>query len=450
MHEAESPEDLPPPPVKTGDPAVPNGFAEASEHPYAIFRNRDFTLYLAGRLVSVLGQQMFTMALGWEIYERTGSALALGLIGLTLIVPMFLFTLPAGHVADNYNRKRIIVSMAAVMATASLGVAVVSLLQAPVYWIYLCLFIGGTARTFSWAANAAFLPALVDRKDFPRAVNWNAAMFQLSCIIGPALAGGIIAMIQHHHANSPSAAAPVYIINALSSLAFCGFVGMLHYKHTVAVKETMTLRTLLTGFKFVYATKIILGIITLDMFAVLLGGANALLPIYAKEILFVGPGGLGFLSTALPLGSMLCVFILNHRSPMQKAGRSLLWAVAVFGLGTVAFGLSKWYWFSFLMLFLCGAVDNISVVVRHTLVQMLTPDDKRGRVSAVNNLFISTYNELGWFESGTVAQIFGPTLGNTIVAGAVISVVSGGIGTILTVAAVAVIWPEIRRYGKLV
>jgi MFS family permease len=161
MHEAEAPDDvpLPPPPVKTGD-----------DHPYAIFRNRDFTLYLIGRLVSVLGQQMFAMALGWEIYERTCdtsySALALGLVGLTLMVPMFLFTLPAGHIADNYNRKRVIVSMASVMAAASLGVAVVSLLQAPLYWIYICLFIGGTARTFSWAANAAFLPALVDRKVF--------------------------------------------------------------------------------------------------------------------------------------------------------------------------------------------------------------------------------------------------------------------------------------------
>jgi MFS family permease len=150
------------------------------------------------------------------------------------------------------------------------------------------------------------------------------------------------------------------------------------------------------------------------------------------------------------MGSVLCVFILNHRPPLQKAGRSMLWAVAAFGLGTIAFGFSKWYWFSLLMLFICGAVDNISVVVRHTLVQMLTPDDKRGRVSAVNNLFIGTSNELGGFESGSVAQIFGPTLGYTIVTGAVVSVVSGGIGTILTVVAVAWIWPEIRRYGKLV
>jgi MFS family permease len=437
MHVTGSPEQLPLPAQIPG------------EHPYAIFRNRDFRLYLAGRLVAVLGQQMFAMALGWEIYERTGSALALGLVGLTLMIPMFLFTLPAGHIADNYSRKRIIVSMAAIMAAASLGVAVVSLFQAPLYWIYVCLFIGGTARTFSWAANAAFLPTLVDRKDFPRAVNWNAAMFQSSCIIGPTVAGAIIAGMKHHLFNSPAAAAPIYVINALASLAFCLFVGLIRRQHTVAVKEPMTFQALLTGFKFVYASKIILGTITLDMFAVLLGGATALLPIYAKDILFVGPGGLGLLQAALPMGSVLCVFILNHRPPLQKAGRSMLWAVAAFGLCTIVFGFSKWYWFSFLMLFICGAVDNVSVVVRHSLVQLLTPDDKRGRVSAVNNLFIGTSNDLGGCESGVVAQIFGPTIGNTIVAGAVISVVSGGVGTILTVIAVALIWPEIRRYGKL-
>ena len=278
------PEDRPP------ENPAPAPVPAANGDAYALFRSRDFSLYLSGRFVAVLGQQMFAMALGWEIYERTGSALALGLMGLTLMIPMFLFTLPAGHIADNYNRKRIIVSMAAVMAAASLGVAVISALQAPVFWIYVCLFVSGTARTFSWAANAAFLPALVDRKVFSRAVNWNAAMFQFSCIIGPAIAGGIIAWMQQHHINSPAAAAPVYVINAVASVAFCVFVGLLRQQHSVAVKEPMTLRTLLTGFKFVFATKIILGIITLDMFAVLLGGATGLLPIYAKDILLVGPG----------------------------------------------------------------------------------------------------------------------------------------------------------------
>ncbi|HUA37246.1 MAG TPA: MFS transporter [Candidatus Sulfopaludibacter sp.] len=420
--------------------------------PYAIFQNRDFTLYLISRLVGVTGQQMFTLAVLWEIYALTHSALALGFVGLVQMIPMFLFTLPAGHVADNYNRKRIVVVTTAVIAAASLGVAFISWYHAPVIWIYVCLFLGSTANTFMRAANAAFLPALVARQDFPRAVNWNAGAFQLSCIIGRAAAGGLIAWMIFrcfNHLNDPAAAAPVYVINALASVIVCVLVGMIRREHTVKVRESMTLQALLTGFKFVYASKIILGLITLDMFAVFLGGATALLPIYASDILFVGPAGLGFLAAALPLGSILCVFILNHRPPLQKAGRTLMWAVTVFGLATIAFGFSKWFWFSFLMMFLCGAVDNISVVVRHTLVQMLTPDDKRGRVSAVNNLFIGTSNELGEFESGTVAQIFGPAIGNTMVTGAIISAVSGGVGTVLTVIAVALIWPEIRRYGKL-
>ncbi len=441
MNNIEKSEDLSAPP-----PGVSGG------GPYAIFQNRDFTFYLVSRLVGITGQQMFTLAILWEIWWLTQSALALGLVGLVQMIPMFLFTLPAGHVADNYNRKRIVVLTTAAIAAASLGVAFISWYHAPVIWIYFCLFAGSAANTFMRAASAAFLPALVAREDFPRAVNWNAGVFQLSCIIGRVAAGGLIAwMVWHYfnHLNDPAAAAPVYVINALASVVVCVLVGMIRREHTVKVRESMTLQALLTGFKFVYASKIIFGLITLDMFAVFLGGATALLPIYASNILFVGPIGLGFLAAALPLGSILCVFILNHRPPLQNAGRTLLWAVTVFGLATIAFGFSKWFWFSLLMMFLCGAVDNISVVVRHTLVQMLTPDDKRGRVSAVNNLFIGTSNELGEFESGTVAQIFGPVIGNTMVTGAIISAVSGGVGTVLTVIAVALIWPEIRRYGKL-
>jgi MFS family permease len=201
----------------------------------------------------------------------------------------------------------------------------------------------------------------------------------------------------------------------------------------------MTVGNVVAGFQFVFANPIILGTITLDLFAVLLGGATALLPVYAKDILGAGPTGLGFLQAALPMGSLLCALILAHRPPLQKAGRAMLLAVIGFGLATIAFGFSRWFWLSFLMLFTCGAVDNISVVVRHTLVQLLTPDEKRGRVSAVNSLFIGTSNELGGFESGLVAHLFGP----------VFSVVSGGIGTILVVLAVAAIWPEIRKYGRL-
>ena len=408
---------------------------------YAVLRNRDLRLYLTGRLIAIIGQQMFAMALGWEIYERTGSALALGLVGLTQVVPMILCTLPAGHFADLYNRKRIIVLMTLIIAGANLALAGISAARAPVLLIYLCLVVTGTARTFLWAASASFMPQLVERKEFARVVNWSSTTFQIGSITGPA-AGGILLHFTHH-------AAWIYALNAFAAAVCAALVSRVRVHHVAVVAEKTTLKTLLTGFRFVFSNRIILGIISLDMFAVLLGGATALLPVYAKEILDVGPYGLGLLQAALPIGAIMCSFTLAHRPPMQKAGRALLGAVIIFGLATIAFGLSRWFWFSFAMLMVCGLSDNVSVVVRHTLVQLLTPNEKRGRVSAVNNLFIGTSNELGEFESGTVAYWFGKAMGNTIATGAVISVVSGGVGTILVVLAVAWIWPEIRKYGRL-
>jgi MFS family permease len=344
---------------------------------------------------------------------------------------MILFTLPAGHFADNHDRKRIIIWMTFVIACASAGLTVISGLKADVFWIYCCLFAAGTARTFLWPASSAFLPHLVSRQQFSKAVTWSSGSFQLSSVAGPALGGAIIALAHH--------AAPVYAANTAASLICLSLMAMVHRQHVVAVKEKMTLRSLIVGFKFVFTSRIILGTITLDLFAVLLGGASALLPVYARDILHAGPAGLGFLQAALPCGSLLCALVLAHRPPMQRAGRTLIWSVFFFGVATIAFGVSRSFWLSFAMLFVCGAVDNVSVVVRHTLVQLLTPDEKRGRVSAVNSLFIGTSNELGGFESGTVAHWLGP----------VFSVVSGGIGTILVVVAVALIWPEIRKYGRL-
>jgi MFS family permease len=398
---------------------------------YVVLRDRNFLLYLIGRFVASLGQQMVTVAVGWELYERTGSALALGLVGLTHMAPMFLFTLPAGHWADNQNRKRIILWMTALMALASLGLTLVSALSAPAIWIYVCLFIAGSARTFLWPASSSFLPQLVSRAHFPRAVAWSMGSFHLSSVAGPAAGGALIALSHH--------AATVYFANALAALVCLALITFVHYQMAPSTKERMSLASLGAGFRFVFANRIILGTITLDMFAVLLGGATALLPIYAKDILRVGPSGLGLLQAALPVGSLVSALTLAHRPPLQKAGRALLWAVAGFGLATIGFGVSRSFSLSLLMLFACGALDNISVVVRHTLVQLLTPDEKRGRVSAVNSLFIGTSNELGGFESGMVAYWFGP----------IFAVVSGGIGTVLVVIAIALIWPEIRRYGRL-
>jgi MFS family permease len=422
--------------------SVGEGELTAKNRAYAILRNRDLRLYLSGRLIAIIGQQMLATAIGWELFHRTHSVMNLGLVGLTQVAPMILLTLPAGHVADNYNRKTIITLMTLMVAAASLGLALISWFQADVLWMYVCLFVSGATRTFLSAASASFLPSLVDRKDLSRAVNWSATTFQLSSIIGPTAAGAIIWVAGHK-------AYPVYAINVCASLIFAVMMTQIHIHHVVAVREKMSFKTLLTGFDFVFANKIILGIITLDMFAVLLGGATALLPVYADLILGVGPRGLGFLQSALPLGAVLCTFVLAHRPPIQKAGHSLLWAVTAFGVATIGFGLSRWFWLSFLMLFICGAVDNISVVVRHTLVQLLTPDEKRGRVSAVNNLFIGTSNEMGEFESGSVAQLFGPVMNNSVATGTIISVVAGGFGTIGVVIAIALIFPQIRKYGRL-
>src|SRR5437016_4385520 len=407
----------------------------AKENPYAVLRHRDFSLYLIARFIAALGQQMLTVAVGWELYERTRSALALGLVGLTQMVPMLLFILPAGHVADNYERKRTILGMVLLAAVSSLGLALISAFHAPVLSIYCCLFAAGVARTFLWPASQAFLPQLVPRRIFSRAVTWNTGAFHLSSVLGPAAGGALIALTHK--------AAVVYALNAVATLTCLTLIALVRGRQTVIARQEMSLASLLAGFKFVYQTKIILGTITLDLFAVLLGGATALLPVYAKDILNAGPDGLGTLQAALPLGSVVSAFYLAPRPPLQRAGHALIRAVAAFGVATIAFGLSRWFWLSFAMLFICGAVDNVSVVVRHTLVQLLTPDEMRGRVSAVNSLFIGTSNELGGFESGFVANLFGPAIGNAISTGAIISVVSGGVGTILVVLATALIWPEI-------
>jgi MFS family permease len=321
--------------------------------------------------------------------------------------------------------------MTAVIALASVSLALISRSEAQVNWIYLCLFISGAARTFLWPASSAFLPQLVPRAHFSKAVTWSSGSFQLSSVAGPAAGGALIALT--HHATI------VYVVNATASFLCLLLVSLVRRHKRTGPREPMTLTNLVTGFKFVFASRIILATITLDLFAVLLGGATALLPVYSKDILHAGPAGLGLLQAALPMGSVLCALILAHRPPLQKAGRTLLWAVAVFGLATIVFGLSRSFWLSLATLFLCGFVDNISVVVRHTLVQLLTPDEKRGRVSAVNSLFIGTSNELGSVESCFVADWLGP----------VFSVVSGGIGTLLVVTAVALIWPEIRKFGRL-
>jgi len=455
MHDQESPENLP-------DAPAPKSAAEGA---YAVLRNANYTRYLIGRFVASLGQQMLVVAIDWELYQRTLSALSLAFVGLSLMIPMILCTIPAGHVADVFNRKKIVLFTTIILAAASAGLALASYFALNVIWIYISLVVIGAARTFLWPASAAFVTSLVPRNQLARAITFNSGAFQMSCVIGPLAFGAVIALTPHADAGEHSTAWSVYALNILASILCFALVAPIKHIHKVKTAEPVSTKSLVEGFRFVYQNKIILGTITLDMFAVFLGGAVTILPIFAKNIFHVGAGGYGWLRYAMPMGAVVCMFIIAHCPPLKKAGKTMLLSVAIFGAATILFGVANqnclgrwltlpnafWFWFSFAMFALAGAVDNISVVVRQTLVQILTPDEKRGRVSAVNALFIGTSNELGGFRSGIVAWLFAsPTvLGNAAATGAIVSTVTGGIGTILVVLAVAWIWPEIRKYGKL-
>jgi MFS family permease len=406
--------------------------AEAAKHdPYSALRHADYRYYLTGRLAASMGGQMIDVAIGWELYERTNRALALGLVGLVQVVPIILLALPAGHVADRFDRKRVALLSLLLLITGSLALAAISFTVAPIPLVYVTLFVIGVALSFHRPAVASLLPQLVPAEKFANAVTWNSVGWQLASVIGPALAGLIIAW--RHHAGI------VYVIDAALMLVFVVCLTQIRGQQVVRVRKAVTMKSLLGGVRFVWHTKVILAAITLDLFAVLFGGATTLLPVFAKDILHVGAEGFGWLRAAPSIGAVLVAVMLLGRAPMQRAGRSLLVAVAGFGLATIVFGLSRSYPLSLLMLVLAGGLDMISVVVRQTLVQLRTPDEMRGRVSAVNSVFIDTSNELGGFESGASAALLGP----------VVSVVGGGIVTVLVVSAVAVAWPELRNMRSL-
>ncbi|MFN2542188.1 MAG: MFS transporter [Chthoniobacterales bacterium] len=445
-----------------GGPAVP---PLRRHDPFAAFRSSAYSFFTAGNLLSLTGRQMLAVAVEWEIYRRTHSATALGLVGLVFAIPIVGLSLPAGHLADRVSRKHIIlvsqiftVLTSVVLALVSwqhLAIPQMSILRScnhglstiaavferhqPQYHfedasipiIYLLLFLGAVARTFGWAARSSFFPTLVPRDAFSNAVTWNNSVFQIGSVVGPAISGFIVA-----HIGFPI----VYIIDALTAFLF--FLLVLPIPRAKQARERVELstwRSLIAGMKFVFKKKVILATITLDLFAILLGGAVALLPIFADQILHCGAVGLGWMRAAPAVGAFAMALTVAFLPPMRQAGRALLWCVTGFGIATIIFGLSKVLWLSLSMLFLAGALDSVSVIIRGSIVQLLTPDEMRGRVSAVNNIFIGTSNEFGALESGLTAALFGP----------VISVVAGGIGTILVVAAAALRWPEIRKIRAL-
>ncbi len=401
---------------------------------YAALRVRDFRLFLSGHLLSVLGVQMQTTAVGWQLYEKTNSELALGMVGLVQIIPMLGFALPAGQVADRFDRRKTLMSATTLAVIAAFGLAAVSEWGgANVPLIYTCLFLSGFARAFQGPARSSLMPQLVPQRIFSNAVSWTVSGFELSSMTGPALAGWLIYIFGD--------TTPIYIFAGFGSVVYFVMLATLTRRSYAAESRSAQtdLKTLVAGLKYVWDTRLLFAAMALDMFAVLFGGAVALLPVYAKDILHVGPAGFGALQAAPSFGAVTMALLTTHLPPLKKAGRALLWAVAGFGLATIVFGLSRNFWLSLAMLFLTGAFDNISVVIRHTLATILTPDEMRGRVSAVNGMFISASNELGRFESGGVAALFGP----------VFSVVSGGVGALIVVVTVALSSPQLRRFGRL-
>ncbi len=402
----------------------------ADHDPYAALRYRDYRCLLSGGVLSSIATEVQAAAVGWEVYQRTDSPAMLGLTGLVQFLPVLLLALPAGHAADRYSRKHLFQLAQGGAALASLGLAALSLFEGPVSLIFACLLFAGIARSFNGPARSSLLPQVVPVEVIGNAVAWNSSGWQVANVTGPALGGFVLAATQK--------AAAAYLLAACCSLTCILLLVPIRPRLAARPAGTRTLASLLAGVQFVFRTKPLLAAITLDLFAVLLGGATALLPIYTRDILDVGPVWYGWLRAAPALGAMSMALLLAHRPPLRRPGRALLAAVAAFGLATILFGLSENVVLSFAMLALTGAFDNVSVVVRGTLMQTLTPDEMRGRVAAVNTVFISSSNELGAFESGMTADWFGP----------VGSVIGGGLGTLVVVGLVMLRWPQLVRLGQ--
>lgn len=397
--------------------------------PYMAMRQRNYRLYIFGNILNMVGMRIQGMAIAWEVYQRTDEALALGITALMEGLPIMLLALPAGYLADAFNR-RVVVILSLIGATlTSLGLAALSFTKSPVVFMYGMLFLNATIMALGRPARVALLPQIVSREVFPNAVTWNSSINQLISVVGPAIGGFVLIW------NIPAA----YIICAAGSFSYIFMLARVEIREAPKQVERVSFQTLMAGIRFVTKERLILTLMTLDMFAVLLGGAVYLLPIYARDILHVGESGFGMLRAAPAAGAFFMAISLIYLPPMKRAGRNLLLAVAGFGAVTIIFGFSKSFWLSLTMLFMTGLFDNVSVVIRQTLIQLLTPDEMRGRVSAVNSVFVSASNQLGGFESGTVAHWFGP----------VFSVVSGGIGTIVVVLITAIFSPRLRTFKKM-
>ncbi len=435
---------------------------------YAALRVPNYRDYLIGSFLALLGRQAVSAVAIWQVYQWTHSSTALGLVGLVNVLPLLGLSLPAGALADRYDRKRLIALGTAVVATLNVALAALSFWHAavpdlpPLRWannlfrhtalffehhvepdalqfdqpalplIFLLLGASSCIRILIWPARSSITPLLVPAPALSNAITWSTSAFEIATMTGPAIGGFVVAF-----ADFPV----VYALGAALEIMFLLLLRPIRYLHVPAARTAVqrSWGDVFAGAKFIWRKKVILGASTLDLFAVLLGGAVALLPVYADQILHVGPIGFGWLRAAPSLGAFAMAMWLAHRPPLTRPGFALLWSVAGFGAAIVVFGLSTWFWLSLVALFITGACDNVSVVIRQSLVQLLTPDALRGRVTAVNQIFIGSSNEIGALRAGLMAAVFGP----------VAAVVWGGLGTIAVTAAITRIVPALRRLPAL-
>lgn len=396
-------------------------------------RHPSFRLLIAGNILVFLGVPMISMTVGWELYGKTGSALDLGLVGFCSFLPFFALGLVGGNVADRFDRKWVIAVSNLVFILGLSGLALASFhrdsLEHFNYCVFAALLVMGSANAFYVPAKQALIQQLVPKNSLLNAITWNSAIFQTGSVLGPFLGGFLLKHIPYWQ---------IYALVGLLETAFLFFLFFIQPEKKPLSKEPITLHSLAEGARFVHKTKPILATITLDLFAVLLGGCTALFPIYVKDILHADEFALGCLRGAAAGGAVFMAMMLS-RFHLKKPGKTLLWAVAGFGAATIVFGLSKSLWLSLLMMFVIGALDEISVILRGTLVQVLTPSRLLGRVQGVNFLFIFSSNELGAFESGVVAALLGP----------VPAVVLGGMASIGVVLLVSRLWPQVAALKPL-
>jgi MFS family permease len=402
--------------------------------PYALWKNASYRQYSGSWFLITFSRRIEFVAVGFylaELYDLKEASFALGLLGLVQALPVMLLAIPGGQLADRFNRLRVMTLSFSLGVVSAGGMLVVALLGGDIWWLFLLLAVGAIGWALGNPSRQALLPSLIPAELFSTGVAWSSSVFYVAFATGPVV-GGVLVWAFH-------GMAPAFALVLLCRIVAMLGIVRIRYRPAEHSEQSLSWASVMAGIRFVWETPLILATITLDLFAVLLGGATYLIPVYATKILHVGSLGFGALQSADAVGAICMAMLLAHRRPMRRPGVTLLWAVVGFGVATIVFGLSEWFWLSLLMMFSIGALDNISVVVRHTLVQMLTPDEMRGRVSAVNGIFIVASNDLGGMESGFTARLFGP----------VASVVAGGVGTILVVLAAMRIWPQLLKIEPL-